>query len=73
MHFHGPSEHKLDGKQYDLEMHIVHELVDGPESETYKENLAVIGVMFELAEKSHPFVEMLKCEDLSHIETIHLK
>jgi carbonic anhydrase len=40
MHMHGPAEHRLDGVQYDLEVHIVHELVDGPEKEHYKETLA---------------------------------
>ena len=33
LHFHGPSEHKFDGVQYDLEAHIVHELVKCPADE----------------------------------------
>jgi carbonic anhydrase len=37
LHFHGPSEHKIDGRYYDLEMHIVHELIDGPDKESYNE------------------------------------
>jgi len=24
IHFHSPSEHTIDGRQYDLEMHLVH-------------------------------------------------
>ena len=28
-HFHAPSEHTIDGKHYDVEMHIVHEHVSG--------------------------------------------
>ena len=43
---HAPAEHKIDGKQFDLEMHIVHELIDGPDHETYKEQLAVVGIVF---------------------------
>ena len=31
IHFHARSEHKIKGHHADLEMHIVHELVDGPE------------------------------------------
>lgn len=30
LHMHGPAEHRLDGVQHDLEVHIVHELFDGP-------------------------------------------
>ena len=43
-HFHAPSEHSVDGKLYDAEMHIVH---------VYKETLpelsfgAVIGFFFD--------------------------
>jgi hypothetical protein len=49
----------LDGKQYDLEMHIVHQLVDGPDMDNYKETFAVIGILFKLDKESHPFVKKL--------------
>lgn len=26
-HFHSPSEHTIDGKEFDIEMHIVHKLM----------------------------------------------
>jgi len=70
MHMHGPSEHRLDGKQYDLEVHIVHELVDGPEKEHYKETLAVIGFFFEISDHSHPFIEKLRPKDFGKIDQI---
>jgi carbonic anhydrase len=61
LHMHGPSEHRLDGKQEDLEIHIVHELVGGPDDwREYREKLAVIGVLFRVAEKSHPFIDRLQ-------------
>ncbi len=28
MHFHAPSEHTFNGKHYDLELHLVHEIID---------------------------------------------
>lgn len=37
-HFHGHSEHTINGKQYALEGHLVHKSADG--------HLAVVGVMF---------------------------
>jgi len=27
IHFHGPAEHRIDGVQYDLELHFVHTLM----------------------------------------------
>lgn len=38
-HFHHPSEHKLDGRSFDLEVHFVHRNAAG--------GLAVLGVFFE--------------------------
>lgn len=38
-HFHAPSEHKLDGRGFPLEVHFVHQAQDG--------RLAVIAVFFE--------------------------
>jgi carbonic anhydrase len=39
-HFHSPSEHTLDGKQFPLEMHLVHAGADGKPA-------VVVGVLFE--------------------------
>jgi carbonic anhydrase len=30
-HFHSPAEHKINGKQYDLELHFVHEIAENEE------------------------------------------
>lgn len=38
-HFHSPSEHKIAGKQYGMEVHFVHKATDT--------DYAVIGIMFE--------------------------
>lgn len=39
-HFHSPSEHTLDGRQFPLEMHLVHAGADGKPA-------VVVGVLFE--------------------------
>ena len=49
-HFHSPSEHTIDGKSYDMEMHFVH--VDEAGA------LAVVGVLIE-AGKEHPVLNQL--------------
>jgi carbonic anhydrase len=68
---HGPAEHRIDGVQYDLEIHIVHELVDGPPGwKNYKETLAVVGVLFKVDKFSHPFIEKLRPEDFGLINDI---
>jgi carbonic anhydrase len=41
-HFHIPSEHKINGIPYDLEMHLVHK--------NSQDNLAVVAVLFESGE-----------------------
>jgi carbonic anhydrase len=38
-HFHAPSEHKLDGRRYPIELHLVHKDAKG--------NLAVVGIFLE--------------------------
>ena len=35
-HFHSPAEHKLNGKQYDLELHFVHEFAEKEEMKVDK-------------------------------------
>ena len=73
LHFHAPCEHKFNGMRHALEMHIVHNLVDGPDMENYKWTLGVIGILFRVGEKSHPFVERLQVEDLGRIDYIDLR
>jgi len=43
-HFHGKSEHTIDGRQYDMVAHMVHQADD--------KTLAVLAVMFEVGEKN---------------------
>ncbi len=43
-HFHGKSEHLIDGRRYDMVAHMVHQAKDG--------SLAVIAIMFEVGEKN---------------------
>lgn len=50
-HFHSPSEHAVDGKLHDLEMHIV-------KSDDF-ENHSVVGIFFDVGEES-PFLKSLK-------------
>lgn len=73
MHMHGPSEHRFDDVQYDLEIHIVHELIKGPLDEaisSYKETLAVVAFLFKIADESHPFIRQLRPEDFGHVSRI---
>lgn len=43
-HFHSPSEHRIDGKSYPLEIHLVHSNPEG--------RLAVLGLMFNEGEEN---------------------
>ena len=48
-HFHGKSEEKINGKQYDLVAHMVHKSDAG--------NLLVVGVLFEKGEKANEMLD----------------
>ncbi|PWA59161.1 alpha carbonic anhydrase 3 [Artemisia annua] len=50
-HWHTPSEHTIDGKRYDAELHFVHS--------NDKDQLAVIGVLYTVGE-ADPFIENMK-------------
>lgn len=54
-------------------MHIVHKLFAGPNWENYKWPLAVVGILFRLSEKSHPFVEKLHTEENKSIDYLNLR
>ena len=72
LHMHGPSEHKINGQQFDLEMHIVHVIEGGVGNwQKYKDTLAVVGFMFKVADHSHPFVEKLNVFDFDIIDKIN--
>ncbi|KAI7731119.1 hypothetical protein M8C21_011355, partial [Ambrosia artemisiifolia] len=49
-HWHTPSEHTIDGKRYDAELHFVHS--------NDQKQLAVIGVLYKIGE-SDPFIEKM--------------
>jgi carbonic anhydrase len=48
-HFHAPSEHTLNGRQFDLEAHLVHENAGG--------QLAVVGVFMDIGQPGNELVD----------------
>lgn len=50
-HFHAPSEHKINGKRYPLEVHFVHKTEDG--------KLAVVGVMVKEGKANEAWQEFI--------------
>ncbi|XVF05708.1 hypothetical protein REPUB_Repub05bG0195700 [Reevesia pubescens] len=56
-HWHSSSEHTINGRRYDLEVHLVHESVDG--------KVAVIGIMYKIG-RPDSFLQSL----LDHLEAI---
>jgi carbonic anhydrase len=60
LHFHSPSEHVIDGRQFPLEMHIVH-AVDSTTLPGCGNSscLAVLGLLFEYGEEANPFIEAI--------------
>lgn len=54
-----------------MEIHIVHELVDGPNWKNYNDTLAVVGILFKEDTYSHPFIEKLRPMDFGMISDIN--
>ena len=47
--------------------------VDGPEGwKDYNEKLAVVGVLFRVGEKSHPFIDRIRVQDFGEIASVNL-
>jgi len=66
-HFHSPSEHTVNGKNYDLELHVVHKYKD-----TTASLGAVIGIFFDRAEGGdydNDFITSLKFGDTEKGDT----
>lgn len=72
-HFHAPAEHTINGKHYDLELHIVHQMTpESAKNAKTKRNLAVVAVFFELdKEKSatpNAFIDALKLQNVGGVQ-----
>ncbi|KAL2488714.1 Alpha carbonic anhydrase 7 [Forsythia ovata] len=62
-HWHSPSEHALNGKRFDMEVHLVHESMDN--------KTAVLGIMYKIG-CPDPFLSMIKqdLEALVHTSNV---
>ena len=71
IHFHTPSEHALESKQYSMEAHFVHSLdptVNAPALGLARTKL-VIGVLFNANSRiNSPFIESLKLKNASMVD-----
>jgi carbonic anhydrase len=59
-HFHSPSEHTIDGKSYDLEVHYVHRSNSG--------RLGVMGVLYKVGDESEDLKPII--ENLDQLEEV---
>ncbi|MBB6444232.1 carbonic anhydrase [Bacillus benzoevorans] len=64
-HFHNPSEHKINGKQYPMEIHFVHQ--------DEHQRIVVLGVMIEEGKENGEISALLKNLDHDRKMTIDIK
>ncbi|XP_038881410.1 alpha carbonic anhydrase 7-like [Benincasa hispida] len=67
-HWHSPSEHSINGRRYDLELHMVH-LSSDP---TVKNKIAVVGQLYTIGQPD-PFLSQLSREISSMVDRKHEK
>lgn len=53
MHWHSPSEHAVDGRRYDLELHMLHQ------SETRDGRYAVVAQLFDIGHRRDATLDMV--------------
>lgn len=72
LHFHSPSEHKVNGVAAPFELHLVHKIPVFPES--FPSAYVVVGVMFDLPAKSGRQIDQkLKNKWLKAFESLQQK
>ena len=54
--FHSPSEHKIEGRYYPLEMHLIHVRNDEKPKTLNEPNFVVIGIMFDISKEENTFL-----------------
>ncbi|KAJ1254353.1 hypothetical protein BS78_K078400 [Paspalum vaginatum] len=52
LHWHSPTEHTIDGRRYDLELHLVHESAD--------KKIAVIAILYEIGDGHDALLHQLE-------------
>ena len=52
LHWHSPTEHTVDGRRYDLELHMVHESAEG--------KAAVVGFLYEVGGRRDPLLRQVR-------------
>ncbi|KAK6776602.1 hypothetical protein RDI58_027603 [Solanum bulbocastanum] len=62
-HWHSPSEHTINGRRFDLEVHLVHESEDG--------KTAVVGIMYKIG-RADSFLSMIESDlnALAHTKNV---
>ncbi|CAI9760658.1 unnamed protein product [Fraxinus pennsylvanica] len=63
VHWHTPSEHTINGRRYDMELHMVHESPDV----NVQNRIAVVGVVYQIGHPD-PFLSMLNASISSVID-----
>ncbi len=74
-HFHHPSEHKINGRSFPLEMHIVHAITeDHFQPDTPRRNIANLSILFEVDDHSppNPLIECLQLDSIGTEITINM-
>ncbi|KAJ7976895.1 Alpha carbonic anhydrase [Quillaja saponaria] len=63
-HWHSPSEHSVNGRRYDLELHMLHGSQDG------NNKIAVVGLLYEIGQPD-PFLSKLEKYIMSMVDEEH--